>query len=480
MNSISSSTTSARWDARLWGALIVLCGVVFLDALDVSMVGVALPSIRADLGLSTSELQWVVSGYVLAYGGLLLLGGRTADLLGRKRTLLIALGGFVLASALGGIAQDGTVLVAARVVKGMSAAFTAPAALSIITTTFPEGPARNRALGIFTTVGASGFSLGLVLGGALTELGWRYTFLLAAPVALVLLIAGPRLIPADRGVSGGLRAFDIPGAVTVSTGMLLLVHTVVEAPSAGWTAASTIGGFVAAAALLALFVVIERRSRHPLVRLGIFRSGALVRANIAAMALFGAYLGFQFIGTLYMQSLLGWSPIVTALAFLPAGLIVAVGSTRVGALVDRFGTARLLALGFAFLAVGYALFLRIDDAPVYAAAILPTIVLLGLGFALAFPSLNIQATAGVADHEQGLAGGLVNSSIQVGGAIGLAIVTAVVTSAGGVSGSPTQVLDAFRPGLAVATGVAALGLVVALSGLLQRERHAQPATVAEG
>jgi len=198
------------------------------------------------------------------------------------------------------------------------------------------------------------------------------------------------------------------------------------------------------------------------------------------MALFGAYLGFQFIGTLYMQSLLGWSPIVTALAFLPAGLIVAVGSTRVGALVDRFGTARLLALGFAFLAVGYALFLRIDDTPIYAAAILPTIVLLGLGFALAFPSLNIQATAGVADHEQGLAGGLVNSSIQVGGAIGLAIVTAVVTSAGGVSGSPTQVLDAFRPGLAVATGVAALGLVVALSGLLQRERHAQPATVADG
>ena len=337
MNSISPSTTSARWDARLWGALIVLCGVVFLDALDVSMVGVALPSIRADLGLSTSELQWVVSGYVLAYGGLLLLGGRTADLLGRKRTLLIALGGFVLASALGGIAQDGTVLVAARVVKGLSAAFTAPAALSIITTTFPEGPARNRALSIFTTVGASGFSLGLVLGGALTELGWRFTFLLAAPVALALLIAGPRLIPADRGVSGGLRAFDIPGAVTVSAGMLLLVHTVVEAPSAGWTAGSTIGGFVAAVALLALFVVIERRSRHPLVRLGIFRSGALVRANVAAMALFGAYLGFQFIGTLYMQSLLGWSPIVTALAFLPAGLIVAVGSTRVGALVDRFG-----------------------------------------------------------------------------------------------------------------------------------------------
>jgi EmrB/QacA subfamily drug resistance transporter len=481
MNSLSpSSSTSARWDARLWGALIVLCGVVFLDALDVSMVGVALPSIRKDLGLSTSELQWVVSGYVLAYGGLLLLGGRTADLLGRKRTLLIALSGFVLASALGGIAQDGTVLVAARFVKGLSAAFTAPAALSIITTTFPEGPARNRALSIFTTVGASGFSLGLVLGGALTEIGWRWTFLLAAPVALVLLAVGPRLIPADRGVSGGLRAFDIPGAVTVSAAMLLLVHTVVQAPNDGWTSAATIGGFVGSAALLALFVAIEQRAKQPLVRLGIFRSGSLVRANLGAMAMFGGYLGFQFIGTLYMQSLLGWSPIVTALAFLPAGLIVVVGSTRVGALVDRFGTPRLIALGFVLFVVAYALFLRIDDTPVYAAVILPTIVLLGLGFALVFPSLNIQATAGVADHEQGLAGGLVNTSIQLGGAIGLAVVTAVVTSQAGANGDPTQVLDAFRPGLAVATGVAALGLAVALSGLLLRERHAEPAPAAQG
>src|SRR5919197_104703 len=174
----------------------------------------------------------------------------------------------------------------ARFVKGLSAAFTAPAALSIITTTFPEGPARNRALSIFTTVGASGFSLGLVLGGALTEIGWRWTFLLAAPVAAALLVAGPRLIPPDRGVSGGLRAFDIPGAVTVSAAMLLLVHTVVEAPTEGWTSAATIGGFAGAAALLALFVAIERRSRHPLLRLRIFRSGPPVRGDPAAMAIF--------------------------------------------------------------------------------------------------------------------------------------------------------------------------------------------------
>jgi MFS family permease len=474
----SPSAASTQWDARLWGALIVLCGVVFLDALDVSMVGVALPSIRADLGLSTSELQWVVSGYVLAYGGLLLLGGRTADLLGRKRTLLIALGGFVVASALGGLADDGTVLVLARFVKGLSAAFTAPAALSIITTTFPEGPARNRALSIFTTVGASGFSLGLVLGGALTEIGWRWTFLLAAPVALVLLFLGPRLIPADRGVAGGRRAYDVPGAVTVSAAMLLLVHTVVQAPLDGWGSLATVGGFVGAAVLLAVFVAIELRSSHPLVRLGIFRSGSLVRANVLAMAMFGSYLGFQFIGTLYMQSLLGWSPIVTALAFLPAGLIVVFGSTRVGGLVDRFGTPRLVAIGFGLFAIGYALFLRIDGTPVYAAVILPTIVLIGSGFALVFPSLHIQATAGVADHEQGLAGGLVNTSIQLGGAIGLAVVTAVVTSTTDKAASPSAVLDGFKPGLAVAAGIAVAGFGVALSGL--RWRRARGAVPAEG
>jgi MFS family permease len=481
MNSIGTASTSgARWDARLWGALIVLCGVVFLDALDVSMVGVALPSIRSDLGLSTSELQWVVSGYVLAYGGLLLLGGRTADLLGRKRTLLIALGGFIVASALGGLADDGTVLVLARFVKGLSAAFTAPAALSIITTTFAEGPARNRALSIFTTVGASGFSLGLVFGGLLTEIGWRWTFLLAAPVAATLLALGPRLIPADRGVSGGRRAYDVPGAVTVSAAMLVLVHTVVQAPTDGWGSLATIGGFVGAAALLALFVAIELRSSQPLVRLGILRSGSLVRANVLAMAMFGAYLGFQFIGTLYMQSLLGWSPLTTALAFLPAGVIVALGSTRVAPLVNRFGTQRLIAVGFGLFTIAFALFLRIDQTPVYAAVMLPTMILLGVGFALSFPSLNIQATAGVADHEQGLAGGLLNTSLQLGGAVGLAVVTAVVTGSTGKATDASTVLAGFRPGLAVSAGIAAVGFLVALSGVLAPALARRTVEVVEG
>src|SRR3954454_777912 len=204
-----------RWDARRWGLLILLCGVLFLDGLDVSMVGVALPSIRADLGLSTSQLQWIVSGYVLGYGGFLLLGGRAADLLGRRRVLLAALVVFTVASAVGGLVSDGTVLVATRFLKGAAAAFTAPAGLSIITTQFAEGPERNRALSIYTATGASGFSLGLVAGGLLTELGWRWTFLLPVPIALSLLALGPRFLPRDRPSLGGRRAFDVPGAVTL-------------------------------------------------------------------------------------------------------------------------------------------------------------------------------------------------------------------------------------------------------------------------
>ena len=452
--------------------LVVLCGVLFLDGLDVSMVGVALPSINADLHLTTSQLQWIVSGYVLGYGGLLLLGGRTADLLGRRKTLLIGLSVFTVASALGGLVDDGTLLIVMRFLKGAAAAFTAPAGLSIITTTFAEGPERNRALSIYTATGASGFSLGLVLGGLLTELGWRWTFLLPVPIAITLLAIGPRVIPHDRGAALSRRRFDIPGAVSLTTGMLLLVRTIVEAPDQGWASAQTIGAFALSAILLSLFVAIERRSPAPLVRLGILRSSSLVRANLGMMTMFGAYVGFQFVMTLYLQTLNGWSAIQTALAFLPAGLLVALLSTRIGPIVDRIGTARLVALGALSFAVGYtAIALRgIDVAPSYILELLPTMLLLGFGFALSFPSLNIAGTSGVGDHEQGLASGLVQTSFQVGGAIGLAVVSAIITGQAGGSTDPGVVLDAYRTALVVVTGVAIAGLVIALSGLLpQRE-----------
>jgi EmrB/QacA subfamily drug resistance transporter len=428
------------------------------------MVAVALPSIQADLGMTAASLQWVISGYVLGYGGLLLLGGRAADLLGRRSVFLVALGVFAATSLLGGLMNDGTLLIAARFVKGVSAAFTAPAGLSIITTTFAEGPARNRALSIYTACGASGFSLGLVLSGLLTEIGWRWTFFMPVPVAILALAAGLRLLPSEARRRRDGRSYDVAGAVTITTGMLLLVYTVVEAPAVGWAAPRTLLTLALSLLLLTLFVVVELRSRHPLVRLGILRSGPLARANLGAILLFGSYIGFQFVLMQYFQNLLGWAPLRTALIFLPAGVIVALSSTVMDRVVDRFGTRRLIPIGSVFLAAGYSLFLGLGRQP-NLALVIPGILLLGFAFAISFPSLNIQATDGVHDDEQGLASGLVNTSFQVGGAIVLAVVTAVATAGGGA-----VTMSAIRPTVAVSLGIAALGLLVALSGLRLRAR----------
>jgi EmrB/QacA subfamily drug resistance transporter len=461
-----SEQQDARWTPRLWGALLVLCTVLFLDGLDVSMVGVALPSIQTDLHLSTSTLQWIVSGYVLGYGGLLLLGGRTADLLGRRQVLLTALAVFAAASLLGGLVDDGSLLIATRFVKGVSAAFTAPAGLSILTTTFPEGPVRNKALGIYTMFGASGFSSGLILGGLLTGINWRATFLLPAPVALIALVAGLKFLPrhSERAQGG----HDLLGALTSTAALLLLVFTVVNAPTHGWTSFRTIGSFVAAAALGAAFIAVERRVRHPLVRLSIFRSASLVRANLGAMAVFGGYASFQFIAALYLQRVLGWSPLEMALALLPAGLIVAASGPAIGRLITRYGTGRLIVVGMLAFVAAYALFLRVSGHPEFVTVILPTALLVGAGFALCFSSLNVQATSGVADDEQGLASGLVQTSFQVGGAIVLAVTTAVV---GGSKVTPGHVPHAFYPAIGVVTGIAALGLLVSLVSRNRRPEH---------
>jgi EmrB/QacA subfamily drug resistance transporter len=451
---------AARLGTRAWGMLLVLCGALFLDAMDVSMIGVALPSIREDLGLSTSSLQWVVSAYVLGYGGFLLLGGRAADLLGRRRVFLISLGVFVVASALGGLVDDGSLLITTRFIKGVSAAFTAPAGLSIITTSFAEGPVRNKAIAIYTATGATGFSLGLVFGGLLTEIGWRWVFFLPVPVALLTLIAGIRLVPTDAPGSRRSGSFDFAGAVTLTSAMLLLVFTVVEAPDAGWASARTLISFAATAVILAGFVAIERRTAAPLVRLGILRSPSLVQANFGAMMLVGGWFGFQFIATLYMQQLRGWSPLETGLAIFPGGFLVAVLAPRIAPLVMRFGTRRLITAGLASTAIGYALFLPIGLDSAYVAAILPTMLFAGFGFALAYGPLNIAATNGVAPHEQGLASGLVNTSFQFGGALVLAVATAVNNANVGTDGSQQAVLDGFQAAVIVSVIAALLGVLV--------------------
>ena len=452
-----------KWDRRLYATIAILCGALFLDAMDISSVNVALPTIGSHLRMSASTLQWVVSGYVLGYGGFLLLGGRAADLLGRRRVFLAALTVFALASALGGLTSDGTVLIVARFIKGVGAAFTVPAGLSILTTTFPEGAARNKALGAYAATAAAGFSLGLVIGGLLSELGWRYVFLLPVPITVVLIVTSTRVLSAGNDASLGHRHYDILGSLTVTGSMLALVYSVVEAPSHGWLTGRTLGGLAISALLLAAFVVIESRSPHPLVRLGILRTRTLVSADIAAMLYFGSYLGFQFLATLYVQNVAHWSPVDTALAFLPSGAFLPILGSQAERLIARFGTTRLIAAGLTAFATGYALLLREHSHHLtYTTMLLPSMIAIGLGWGLGFPALNVQATAAVADAEQGLAAGLFNTAFQIGGALFVAIVSAVISThtAAGSHGEASGILSAMRPAIAILIPVAMAGTVV--------------------
>ena len=458
---------------RAWAMLFVLCGALFLDALDVSMKGVALPAINADLGLSAGSLQWVVSGYVLGFGGFLLLGGRVADLLGRRRVFLASLGAFLVASSAGGLATADELLVAARFLTGVSAAFIAPAGLSIITTSFAEGPARNKALSIYSATGASGFSLGLVVGGLLTELSWRWVFFAPVLMSAVTLAGAVWLVP-DRGrPRGPRRGFDIAGALAVTSAMLLLVFTLVEAPTAGWASFRTVGSLVGTGLLLVLFVVIERRSPAPLVRLGLLRSAATIRANVGAMALLGGWVGCLFIITLYLQQVRGWSALETGLAVCPSGIVVALLAPRVAApLVGRLGAPAVILAGLTAAALAYVLLRSLDQASGYAAVMLPAFLLVGLAFTLAYGPLTILATNGIPPEEQGVAGGLVNTSFQLGPALALAAVTAVTaanTPANTGTGS-TALLDGFHAGLLVPLAASLIGIVVIATGLARPVR----------
>jgi MFS family permease len=470
----STHITSDRFDKRAWALLLVVCGAVFLDGLDISMVGVALPSIDSELHLSTTSLQWIVSGYVLGYGGFLLLGGRAADLLGRRRVFLAALVLFATASLLGGIVSDGSLLIATRFLKGIAAAFTAPAALSIVTTTFGEGGARNRALGIYAATGATGFSSGLIFGGLLTGLGWRLTFIVPVILTAGLIALALKHVPDDGVPERAGRTFDLPGAALITSSTLLAVYTIVQAPNEGWGSLQTLGSLLAAFALISAFVAVELRSSHPLIRLGILKSPQLRRANLTAMTVFGAWITFQFVGTLYMQQLRGWSPFEMAGAFLPAGLIVAFGSPRSGALVNRFGSARVIAAGMVSFLGAYILATGISADSSYATGFLPTMLLGGIGFMLTFGPLNMAATEGIADEEQGLASGLLFTSLQFGGALALAVSTAAMDAgtkaSSAAAGSAAAQLDGFHPALNVSVIVAIAGLGIALAGLVPEAR----------
>ncbi len=462
-----------NWTPAIWTLLVVVCGALFLDGLDLSMIGVALPSIGHAMHLSSGSLQWIVSGYVLGYGSFLLLGGRTSDLISRRTVFLAAVAVFGVASVISGLVSSEVALVALRFVKGAAAGFSVPAGLSILTTTFAEGPARGRAFGVYTLCGASGFSLGLVFGGLLTELGWRAPLLVPGPVALLLFAAGWRVIPRASVAPFSLRHFDLLGALSGTGSLLLLVYAVVEAPSHGWTGVATIACLATSAALMVAFVTIERHHDHPLLRLGILRSASLVHANVAAAAMFGSYVAFQFIVTLYVQDSLGWSPLGMAMAFLPAGLIVLAGAPRVGGLIARFSTPVVILAGLVAFAAAYALFLRVTPGMSYVSFMLPTMLLIGIGFALCFAAVNTQATAGVADHEQGLASGVLNTSLQIGGAVVLAVVTAILGDSG--AAVHNQLLPHAHAAIGVVIGVSAAAALFTLVHLYRTRAVAVPA-----
>ncbi|WP_329088631.1 MFS transporter [Streptosporangium sp. NBC_01469] len=453
---------------RAWGVLLVLCGAIFLEGIDVAMLNVALPSIRSDLDLSTGALSWVMSSYVLGYGGFMLLGGRAADLLGRRRMFLLWLGVFIVFSGLGGFATEGWILVVARFVTGVAAAFMAPAGLSIITTNFAEGPQRNKALLVYAGTAAAGFSLGLVVGGLLSEISWRWVFFAPVIMASAILVAALLLIPrGDDSPPQARGGFDLAGAITVTGAMMVLVFAVVrlEDPAAGWV--WTAGALAVGIVLLAVFAAIERRSASPLVRLGILRSGPLVRANLGALLFAGSFFGFQFLVVLYLQELRGWSSLQAALALLVVGIDAILAPTLTPRLVNRFGNVRVILGGLCLAAVAYALFLPIGLDWTYA-AMFPTMIILGLAFSLTYGPLTIAATDGVAEEEQGLAGGLLYTSFQFGAALGLSAVTAVNVAATGAGGSLLTELDGFRTALVIPVAMAVVGAAVIAFGLRGR------------
>ncbi|MFR9795720.1 MFS transporter [Streptomyces sp. MS06] len=454
--------------------LFVLCAAVFLDSLDISLLGVSLPSIKSALDLTDGALQWLVSGYTVGYGGFLLLGGRVADQWGRRRTFLLATVVFVVASVLGGVFTDGTLIIATRVLKGIAAGFTAPAAMSIITTTFREGSERNRALGVFAMTGASGYSFGLVMSGVLTEINWRLVFFGPAVIGVLVLLAGSTYVPADPAREDRAeRRFDVGGALAATVGVMLLVYGLVQAPGWGWSSPSALGTLGAAAALLVLFVVVEMRHSDPLVPLSLFRSPVLASANLISVVWAGSTIGWQFIATLYLQETRGYSALETAFAFLPLGIvIVAVAKFASGPLVERWGIRTVATVGMLVQAAGVLMYLAVGLDTSYAGLLLPGIIIHGIGNGLIYPTVNIAGVGGVADERQGVASALITASYQIGAGVGVAVLAAVLTATSDGSG-----VAHYRWGFLVAGLMSVIGLLIASFGLGRSERR--PAAAAE-
>lgn len=408
--------------------LLLLCAVGFLDFVDASIVNVALPHIRRDLGFSVQGLQWVLSGYLLTYGGFMLLGGRVADLLGRRRVLVVGTTIFGISSLVGGFAGIPGVLVGARITQGLGAALMMPAALSLLTTSFNQGTDRQKALGVWGGVGGLASAAGVFLGGVLSEgPGWRWVLFVNPPICVLIIGAVFLLIPGERG-GARLVNFDISGTILVTGGMLLLVYGLVKAPDQGWSSASTIGELVGAFVLLVVFVANERRSRNPLVPFSIFRVRGLAAADVTQLIGVGGFVTMFFFLTLYMQNVLGYSPLTTGSAYLPLCAGAAVSAGISAQLIGRIGTRPIIVVGALITAGGLYYLSRIPADGSYLIDLFPGLMIVSFGIGGVFVATTTAANAGVSPDKAGLAAALVNASQQIGGALGLAIFSAIATS----------------------------------------------------
>ncbi len=413
---------------RRWFALIVLCMGSLMIVLDTTIVNVALPSIRADLGFSETSLAWVVNAYLLTFGGFLLLGGRLGDLYGHRRLFLAGITLFTLASLACGLATSQAILVGARAIQGLGGAVASAVALSLMMTLFTEPAERAKAMGVFGFVAAGGGSIGVLLGGILTDsLDWHWIFLVNLPIGIAVVAFSLRLLPATRGAAG--RRLDLGGAVTVTTALILAVYAIVNGNQAGWASGQTLGLLAAAAALLALFLGIEARVSSPLMPLALFRLRNVATANVVGVLWAAAMFAWFFLSALYLQLVLGYSPLQVGLAFLPANLIMGAFSLGLSAkLVLRFGIRPPLATGLLLAALGLLLFARAPVDGSFIVDVLPSMILLGFGAGMALNPVLLAAMSDVKPEESGLASGLVNTAFMMGGALGLAVLASIAAS----------------------------------------------------
>jgi EmrB/QacA subfamily drug resistance transporter len=457
--------------------LAIVAVAQFMVILDASIVNVALPTIKRDVGFSEQSLSWILNAYTLIFGGFLLLGGRAADRLGRRRLFMAGIALFAGASLVCGVSQSEGELLVARGLQGLGGAMVSPAALSIILTTFAEGPERNRALGVWGAIAGAGGAVGLLLGGVLVQLlSWRWVFFVNVPIGVVVLALAPRIIPESRSESASSTGYDLEGAVSITLGTMALVFTLIKATSWGWTSGRTIIGFVVSAVLIAAFVVIERRHEDPLVPLRIFSNRSLSAADATLLLVVAALFGMFFFLTLYLQQVLGFSALKTGVAYLPLSLTIIGASALASRFIDRFTPKPVLVTGLLISTGGFILLTSVSGHGDYASHVVPAMIILGVGMGMSFVPVTIAGTSGVAPGDSGLASGLLNTTQQVGGSLGLAILSSIATSRTTSAlhtgwALPAALTHGFKGAFIVGGVFCAVGAVVAIGLLPGRRRE---------